>query len=184
VAIPPAWHRPGLARPARETIMSTATLNVWITAIGEPCHIASNEWFVNIVDCEGKVLEWCGKVYREIPARCGHVEIEIPPGCYAVFAVENPNGIPPFGNQLTHIQIVRANCGDHVCVTLFAPSAHLCGSWFGNALRGNLSGFVTAGIPRQTVLAAIDAVDKVVQAIPAGTFSTNLAPFGRPEGKS
>lgn len=162
--------------------MSAATLNVWITAIGDPCHIASNEWYVDIVDCEGKVLEWCGKVYRDLPAKCGHLEIEIPPGCYAVFAVENPRGIPPFGNQLTHIQIVRANCGDHVCVTLFAPSAHLCGSWFGTALRGNLGGLVKAGVAEQTIRAAIEAVNEVVKAIPANPFSTSLAEFGLPPG--
>jgi hypothetical protein len=160
--------------------MSAATLNVWITAIGDPCHISSTEWFVNIVDCEGKVLEWCGKVYGNLPAKCGHLQVEVPPGCYAVFAVENPSGIPPFGNQLTHIQIVRANCCDHVCVTLFAPSAHLCGSWFGTALRGNVDGFLKAGVPRQALEGAIEAVNNVVKAIPTNAFSTNLAGFGLP----
>lgn len=81
--------------------MSTAKLNVWITEIGDPCHFiepSPNEnWYVHILDCDGKVLEWCGRRYRDFLAKCGHVEIEVPPGCYTVMASHSPEGkgVPP-----------------------------------------------------------------------------------------
>jgi len=160
--------------------MSTARLNVWITRIGDPCHIDDkHQWFVHVVDCEGRPVTWCDRSYRDVPAKCGHVEIEIPPGCYTVFASLNPKGkgIPPFGNQLTHVQIVRANCGDHVCVTLFSPSQHYCGTWFAYAVRQNLTGLVEAGVDRQVATAAIEAVERLVAQTPIDTFSANLQEF-------
>lgn len=155
--------------------MSTATLNVWITRIGDPCHITDLEYFVTVVDCEGKVLEWCGRKYSFIPAPCGHATIEIPPGCYAVFAGQDPRGIgiPPFGNLLTHVQPVRANCGDHVCVTLFAPTLHFCGTWFQQAVQGiiNVGGFkgVEPNLPR----AAVQAVQALLDKVSTDEFTNN-----------
>jgi hypothetical protein len=154
--------------------MSTATLNVWVTDIGDPCHITNTEYFVSVVDCEGNPLNWGGKVYKSLPAKFGHLEVEVPPGCYAVFAVQNPGGIKPFGNLLTNVAIVRVNCGDHACVTLFAPDAHLCGSWFGGALEGFPD---TPEIPRHLVTAAIEAVNNLVAALEPTTFSRNLDAF-------
>src|ERR1700760_1173088 len=138
--------------------MSTAKLNVWITEFADPCHIMSDHkdpqlpsgpvysWYVHIVDCHGQPLVWCDehdkpKTFTFLPAKCGHLEVEIPPGCYAVFAGHSPNpsGRPPFGNRLTHVQVVRANCGDHVCVTLFSPELWFCGSWFQHALERELT---------------------------------------------
>lgn len=47
--------------------MSTANLNVWITGFGDPCHIEDKEtWFVHVLDCEGRVVEWCNKRYSFI----------------------------------------------------------------------------------------------------------------------
>lgn len=154
--------------------MSASTLNVWITAIGDPCHITNTEYYVSVVDCEGAPLNWGGKIYKSIPAEFGHVELEVPPGCYAVFAVQQPKGIPPFGNVLTNVAIVRVNCGDHACVTLFAPDAHLCGSWFGGALRDIAN---APGVPRELVAAAIEAVDNLVAVLEPTTFSRNLDAF-------
>jgi hypothetical protein len=155
--------------------MSTASLNVWITDIGDPCHITDQEYFVTIVDCAGNVLEWCGTKYHFIPAKCGHVSIEIPPGCYAVFAGQDPQGvgIPPFGNLLTHIQIVRANCGDHVCVTLFAPTLHFCGTWFRNAVLGALPGFGAANIDANLATAAAKAIQALLAKVPIDPFTAN-----------
>jgi hypothetical protein len=31
--------------------------------------------------------------------------------------------------------MVRVNCGDHACVTLFPPTAHFCGIWWVRALK-------------------------------------------------
>ncbi|HXM45104.1 MAG TPA: hypothetical protein VN924_27950 [Bryobacteraceae bacterium] len=151
--------------------MSTANLNVWITKIGDPCHITDLPYFVTVVDCAGNVLEWCGKTYSFIPAKCGHLEIEIPPGVYAVFAGQDPQGkgVGAFGNWLTCVQVVRANCGDHVCVTLFAPSLHLCGSWFGYALLAQ----PLAGIEPGIVKGAVTAVQALLDKIPVDPFTAN-----------
>jgi hypothetical protein len=161
-------------------LMSTATLNCWITEIGDPCHIINHdEWFVHIVDCEGKVLTWCGKTYRDIPTKCGHAEIEIPPGCYAVFAGHSTKGtgIGEFGNRLTHVQIVRANCGDHVCVTLFSPSLWYCGTWFKAAIKQQAAGLKKAGVDDKTAKAAVDAVQNVLGKLRCDTFTQNLEVF-------
>jgi hypothetical protein len=155
--------------------MSTANLNVWITKIGDPCHITDATYFVTIVDCGGKVLEWCGKTYSFLPARCGHLEIEIPPGCYVVFAGQDPKGIgvPPFGNLLTHIEVVRANCGDHVCVTLFAPTLHYCGTWFTTAIQTIIAGGGFPGVDPKLAPAALQAVQALLAKVPADTFTAN-----------
>lgn len=155
--------------------MSTANLNVWITRIGDPCHIDDRTWYVHVLDCEGRVVQWCDRSYNFIPAKCGHAEITLPPGCYVVFAGEDPQGvgIPPFGNQLTHIQIVRINCGDHACVTLFSPSLHFCGTWFAHAVLGRLPGLEKANVDARTARAAADAVNALVAKLPADSFTNN-----------
>jgi hypothetical protein len=165
--------------------MSTATLNVWITETGDPCHIVGShpgsdrEWFVTIVDCEGKPLVWCGRKYVFIPARCGHLEIEIPPGCYAVFAGHGSghSGVAPFGNSLTHIQVVRANCGDHVCVTLFSPDLHFCGTWFAHALQTQAIAVAAAGGDPKAVKAAVGAIETVLAGIKPAPFTAGLEAF-------
>ena len=163
--------------------MSTATLNVWITEIGDPCHIINpppdEQWYVHIVDCDGKVLTWCSKTYRDIPTKCGHAEIEIPPGCYTVFASHSKKGegVPPFGNRLTHVQIVRANCGDHVCVTLFSPSLWFCGTWFAAALQQHATGLARANVDPRLAKTAITAVQEVLHAMKPEPFAANLEAF-------
>jgi hypothetical protein len=163
--------------------MSTAKLNVWVTEIGDPCHIINppngEQWYVHIVDCEGKVLTWCGRKYRDIPTKCGHVEIEIPPGCYTVFASHSKTGqgVPPFGNRLTHVQIVRANCGDHVCVTLFSPSIWYCGTWFAHAIRYQAADLARAGADEKVQRAALTAVGNLLDTIKPDRFAENLQAF-------
>lgn len=153
--------------------MSTANLNVWITKIGDPCHIDDTiPYFVHVLDCSGKVVEWCGKRYTFLPAKCGHLALEIPPGCYVVVAGQNQSGagVPPFGNCLTHVQVVRINCGDHACVTLFAPTLHFCGTWFGQATVLAARG---GGIDRGLATAAANAVKALLDKVPADPFTAN-----------
>jgi hypothetical protein len=159
--------------------MSDANLNVWITAFGDPCHIIDvDEWFVHVVDCGGKVVKWCGKTYRDIPTKCGHAEIQIPPGCYAVFASHSKaSATHPFGNRLTHVQIVRVNCGDHACVTLFSPTMWFCGTWFKAAIEQHIELLANAKVDQKTARAAIDAVQNLLAKIPADPFSANLEEF-------
>jgi uncharacterized membrane protein len=157
--------------------VSTAKLNIWITERGDPCRIDSKTPLsVHVLYCNGEVLEWCGRKYVNIPTRCGHVELEVPPGCYVVGAVENAAGIPPLGNHLTHIGIVRVECGDHACVTLFNPTFHHCGHWFLTAMRGHIA--AGEAVPREAQAAlrnAVQAVDALVRAIPQDPFTTRQA---------
>lgn len=111
-------------------------------------------WSVAVFHCDGEVVNWsegryrfhrddpwtripfhvpvggtqAGWWYEMIPTRDGHVEIELPPGCYVVrgsmhtWFVNNTL----FGNWATDRGIVQACCGDDVCVTLYAPSFQPC----------------------------------------------------------
>ncbi len=156
--------------------MSMAKLNVWITRFGDPCHIDDKEpYYVYITDCAGNILVWCGKKYAGLPAKCGHLEVDIPPGCYSVFASHSPqgHGIPPFGNRLTHVQVVRANCGDHVCVTLFAPSMWKCGSWFAYAVKTQLAGLQAGRVDVELANRAVAAVDAFLAKLPPDPFAAN-----------
>lgn len=138
--------------------MSTSILNVWITNLGDPCTIANDPglphpWVVAISHCDGRVLNWsegryrhhkddpwlpiprhtpsggtAGWWYDRIPTRDGHVEIELPPGCYIVRATMHSwfvNGLL-YGNWATERAIIQACCGQEVCATLYAPSAIAC----------------------------------------------------------
>lgn len=146
--------------------MSEARLNVWVTKVGEPCRIDDRtQWFVHVLHCNGEILEYCGRRYANIPTKCGHVDIPIPPGCYMVVATWSPapGGAAPtsLGNHISHLQIVRANCGDHVCVTLFPPTFHWCGIWWLVALR---EAQTLRALP-QTALPAAKRAQEAVEAL-------------------
>jgi hypothetical protein len=159
----------------------TAKLCVWVTEFGDPCHIMHTEQFyVHVTDCEGKLLKWCDKTYSFFPTTCGMVEIEVPPGCYSVFAThsERKQGTDltgGFGNRLTHIQVVRVNCGDHVCVTLFSPYLSNCGTWFAAAVKGQYAALENAHIDTQLARAAVTAVEAFVAKLPPSTLGENVA---------
>ena len=165
--------------------MSTATLNVWITQRGDPCRILNptkplpNERFVYVLHCNGDILEWCGTKYVGLQTKCGHLEIEIPPGCYIVGAVESTGGYLPLGNCLTHIAVIRANCGDHVCVTLFDPSLHVCGTWLGAAINQHVAGGGGGGHLNPDLIGLMQnaqkAVNKMLDALPPDPLSKATA---------
>jgi len=117
--------------------MGMARLNVWITATDDPCAIDNRTWFVNIYDCHGKILEWCGRKFGVLRAPCGHLDIEIPPGCYRVNAVWSfrTEGGAYYGNHFTDNAVICACCDEHVCVKLFNPSIHRCGIIFTRAVQ-------------------------------------------------
>lgn len=166
--------------------MSMAKLNVWITNFGDACHIEDSEnWFVHITDCEGKVLDWCGREYSFIPAKCGHAEVEIPPGCYTVFAGHSGPGagVQPFGNRLTHVQVVRANCGDHVCVTLFSPSLWYCGTWFAQALQDQFTRFEAAEIDVGLAKETVEVVRRFTKGLQPDPYTRNTLFAAQEEGR-
>jgi hypothetical protein len=120
--------------------MGMAKLNIWVSALDDPCGFDNRTWYVNIYDCDGNILQWCGRRYVVIPARCGHLEIEVPPGCYRINAVWSfafAGGVF-YVNHFTDSAIVCACCDDHVCVKLFNPSVHRCGVIFLRAVRDML----------------------------------------------
>lgn len=118
-------------------MMGMARVNVWVSAIDNPCAIDSRTWYVTFYTCDGKVLEWCGRRFVVIPARCGHLEIEVPPGCYrinAVWSFSVAGGVIHV-NHLTDSAVVCACCDETHCVTLFNPSIHRCGTIFLRAVQ-------------------------------------------------
>lgn len=158
--------------------MSLAKLNIIITRRSDACHIDDREpYFVHITDCEGQPLNWCGKTFTFLPTKCGHLEVEIPPGCYTVFAGHSPApaaGVPPFGNLLTHVQVVRANCGDHICVTLFAPSMWYCGTWFTRAVAAHAAAFERNKIDPTVAREATAAVEKLLAQLTPEPYAANV----------
>lgn len=107
-----------------------AKLNIWISAMDDPCGVDDkHKWFVTIYDCDGNVLQWGKKKYVVLPANCGHLEVEVPPGCYYIKAVWSyyVKGEIYHCNHFTDAAIVQAVCGQTICVKLFNPSLHRCG---------------------------------------------------------
>ncbi|MGH9878722.1 MAG: hypothetical protein ACRD5H_13885 [Nitrososphaerales archaeon] len=109
--------------------MTTAKLNIWVSELDQPCRISNRTWYVTIYGCDGKPLEWCGRRYVVMAARCGHLEVDVPPGCYAINAVWGFRflGGIYYVNHFTDHAILQASCGQEVCVNLYAPTAHRCG---------------------------------------------------------
>lgn len=173
--------------------MSTANLNIWVLkSEGNRCLIEDQiDHYVYVVDCEGNPLVWCGKTYVELKMNCGHLELTVPPGCYFVGAVRNPfskQSFPPFGNHLSHLAMVRINCGDHACVTLFDPTFHHCGTWFEKAIEVHTAAGV-GGAVGAAMKEARPAIAKLVAALEKenpDTFALNLAKTlgtGKPRAK-
>ncbi len=119
--------------------MGLAKLNVFVSGVDDPCSVDNGTWYVTIYDCDGNVLQWCGRKYVVMRAPCGHLEVEIPPGCYYIkavwgFVVVTP-GLVFRVNHFTDAAIVQACCEKTTCVKLFNPSAHRCGYIYVRAIR-------------------------------------------------
>ena len=98
--------------------MSGTVLDIYITGLGDPYVLDQDEtwpnWVVAIAHADGRVLDWSlgryryhdddpwipipvhtpfdgtpGNWYESIPVRDGHVQIEVPPGLYAVRATHS-----------------------------------------------------------------------------------------------
>lgn len=157
--------------------MSTARLNVWVTAVGEPCRIdMTHQWYVHVLHCDGTLLDWCGRVYTNLPTKCGHLDIDIPPGCYTVCATWSPaptgtTSPTSLGNHISHLVVVRAECGEHVCVTLFPPTFHFCGIWWRVALREALNRNLFPVEAQQAAREADAAVTRLLDQLPVDPFT-------------
>ncbi len=188
--------------------MSTATLNVWVTNIGDPCTISNvgpirgYDWKVAVLHCDGRTLNWSegryrfhhddpwtpirrhvrpgdparqeGWWYENILTRDGHVEIEVPPGCYVVVAsLHNwiANGVL-YGNWVTDHAIVQTACGHDACITLYAPSIQRC--------MTPLLEMVVPLLERQGIIHA-DQAERAVEVINEAFGPLRASPFERQE---
>lgn len=160
--------------------MSTARLNVWVTEVGNACRIDNlHQWFVHVLHCDGEILRWCDREYINLATKCGHLEVEIPPGCYMVVATWSP--APPgqtvptsLGNHISHLVTIRANCGDEICVTLFPPTFHWCGHWWLIALRENIELNLLPAEAADAAKAAQEAVERLLDQLPPDDFTQRM----------
>jgi hypothetical protein len=131
--------------------MGMGKLNIWVSDVADPCGTWSGEGYMTILDCKG-VLAWpCGHwlapdgtwqpvprgEYRDLKFVCGHLEVEVPPGCYWVVCGGVYGQHPLHFNYTTHVGIVQVGCDETACVKLYNPSLRLCWDWFLVGLRGN-----------------------------------------------
>ncbi|MEW6173701.1 MAG: hypothetical protein AB1510_11680 [Bacillota bacterium] len=148
--------------------MDLAKLSIWVSGIDDPCGVDNRRWYITIYDCNGNVLQWGNKKYVVLPAQYGHLEVEVPPGCYYVkgvwgFTVVVP-GFEYMANHFTDAAIVQARCGETVCVKLFNPSAHRCGSIIVRAVMDLAQQKV---IKSETARKVVQAMEELLAELPA-----------------
>lgn len=153
--------------------MGLAKLNVWIHDVVDPCKISDQTWLVNVTDCNNRVVEWCGRKYAAIPAQCGHIEIDLPPGCYTVWGALSVAIIPPFlyANYITHFCIVTVGCDEKACVQLYAPSYRWCwrSFFFATEILAQQQ-----GIPRDKADRLLEALNAVIEHVPKTASDAEL----------
>lgn len=154
--------------------MGLARLNVWFAALDHPFKKVAEPnvpiMKVNVYDMDGP-FRWCGKTYLGLEAKCGHIEIQLPPGCYLVAGTVNaPWDYPNYDTDLVKVDLC---CDDHACITLIPHHLHSCVWWTLTALQTHHK-LGTAGLPAQDVNAAITALARLAPQIPKPRFATEL----------
>lgn len=143
-----------------------AKLCICVSAFDEPCKIDNKcrLWFITIFNCDGTVLEYCGRRYSLMPTNTGCLEVTVPPGCYYIKAVTCWWFCPRihWHNHFTDAAIVQAVCNTTTCVRLFNPSIHRCGYIYGLAVNDLVKQKVIKPEVGKQVTGAIDAVNKQV----------------------
>jgi hypothetical protein len=110
--------------------MGMAKLNVWLSESENPCKISDRTHFVSIFTCDGRLLEYAGRKYFLIKADHGHLEVDVPPGCYYLLGASKE-----CENAYTDAAIVRVGCGETACVTLWLGTLSRCLRRLNAALR-------------------------------------------------
>jgi hypothetical protein len=110
--------------------LGLAKLNVWLTETDNPCKVNDRTFYVSIFTCDGELLKWAGHEFKLLEAKNGHLEVDVPPGCYYIRAASIH-----CENAYSDSAIVRVNCGDVACVTLLLPSLRRCIEALNVALR-------------------------------------------------
>jgi hypothetical protein len=161
--------------------MGLARMNIWLSDVADPCGTFKGSGRMTVLDCKG-VLEWpCGRfldpdgkwqpvpggAYHDLPFRCGHLEVEVPPGCYWVTAgyVGPPVGGIVHFNGTTHVGIVEVGCDETACVKLYNPTLRLCWDWFLVGLR-TLAGARGTGITAAQVREVENVVGGILKEVP------------------
>ncbi len=150
--------------------MGFSKLNIWIRNTG--CEVVNRTFHLHVYNCNNSEIIPPSQTWFTN----GHVEVQIPPGCYVVRA-----GLwnPPNNNVYTDRTIVIVGCGEEACVNLvlprFCPSdapvlpidlrkqpltMNYCVAAFLPALILNAA---AAGIRRQELDGAIDTIAKVAR---------------------
>ena len=152
--------------------MSVGHLDIWLSEVGDPCGVFGGEGTLSVLGCDG-VLRWPGGRYRtgtggnwqpvpngqylNLPFKAGHIEVEAPPGCYAVLAawVTPSRGFLHL-NYSTHMAITQVRCAEVACVKVYNPSIRLCWDLFFHGLRA-------LALQRQVDQGALDELDQRVR---------------------
>lgn len=114
-----------------------------------------------------------GWYYDNVPTLDGHVEIDVPPGCYVLRGSMHTwftHGVL-YGNWATDRAIVQACCGEEVCPTLYAPSAAACWVPFFD--------FVIPLLSRHKIL--VPEVARALEAVKGSIKAEAASPFERAE---
>lgn len=158
--------------------MALAKLSVLVSATDDPCGVDSRTWYITIYNCDGSVLDWCGTRYVVMTARCGYLEIDVPPGTYYIKGVWGYTTITPGlvyrVNHFTDAAIVNVCCETTTCVKLFNPSVHRCGYIYVKALEDMAA---RQDLGRDVVAKAAEVVEAVRERgdFPGGLFEVGHA---------
>jgi len=144
-----------------------ATLSISVSAMDEPCKIENTRpWFITVFNCDGTVLQFCGRSYILMPAECGCLDVQVPPGCYYIKAVWAFWVITPRlvyrVNHFTDAAIVQACCEKTTCVRLFNPSVHRCGIIYEKAVNDLIKQNAISADVGERVTEAVGAVNKEI----------------------
>lgn len=157
--------------------MGVAKLNVWVKDTDFPCKpdIKTQVWFIDVILCDGTFLNWCGKKYYGVDRTvCGHVEIEVPPGCYVV---RGRSCIPGYGNFTTDMTMVTVSCGDTACVQLVPSGFQICARDLIAAIDMHVLQGTVTDVEAQPAIKEIKAVAAVVaERVGKSRFSPPIGP--------
>jgi hypothetical protein len=121
---------------------------------------------VNISYCSGETLEWCNQTFGSLEAPYGHLEIEIPPGCYVVHAfriVFIPGAPFPWIIWNSHFAMVMVECDEKACVHIYNPTARQSVHHSGKA------GWLVAEelkVPQEKAQRMFDAANSLLEHLP------------------
>ncbi len=141
--------------------MGVGKLNVWIHDSVDPCRINdAGFWFVSVSYCNGSPVEWCGHTYSGETAKCGHAEIELPPGCYVVRGFWF---FPPNFRFFTDSAILTLGCDEKACVHLYTPTHR-----WGMKSVSSATRFLAEkqGVPREKADRLVEALNAVLEHVP------------------